>query len=109
MKLIVLTAVKAFEGRVKKLLEDNQVFSYSYFPVSGHWNRKNGSQGQSWFGTDLSHVDSLLFLAFVPMPLADVVHEAVEESNKTCEVKSRIHLAVIPVERSNFTVQQHAP
>lgn len=101
MKLLIITASKAFEGNVKKLLADNQVMAYSYSSVIGYRDSTQDSLNSNWFATDMNWTESLLFFAFVSDETSAHVFESVEELNKTSELRSRVHIAVTPIEKSN--------
>lgn len=101
MKLLIITASKAFEGNVKKLLADNQVMAYSYSSVIGYRDSTQDSLNSNWFATEMNRTESLLFFAFVSDETSAHVFESVEELNKTSELRSRVHIAVTPIEKSN--------
>lgn len=106
MKLLIITAVKTFEDRVKKMLADNQVITYSYNPVIGYRDSTQESVNRNWFATEMNKTESLLFFAFVSDGTSGNVFEAIEELNKTCDLHSRVHIAITPIERSNTTIIQ---
>ncbi len=101
MKLLVITAVKAYEERTRKILKDNEVHAYSYGPTAGYRHTETKPGQGSWFGSGMVKVDSLLFFAFVPTQTAQRIYDAIEESNASCDIPSRIHIAILPVELYN--------
>ena len=106
MKLLVITAVKAFEERTKKVLKENEVHAYSYGPVSGYRHTELKPGQGTWFGSGIDQVSSLLFLAFVTADTAQQVYAAIEESNRTCDIPSRLHIAIMPVDAYNNRTNQ---
>ena len=97
MELLVITAVKAFEEKVKNVLETSNVQAYSYNSVIGFRNSKQENDTNNWFGGSLNEVDSLLFFAFVKSNTISKIFEEVDKINLACETKNRIHLAVLPI------------
>lgn len=101
MKLLIVTAVKAFEKNVRMILEENGVLSFSYAPVTGYRDSTQDSMSKNWFGTEMNKVDSLLFFAFVPEEVSETVFEKIEQHNENCTQESRIHISVLPIEKHN--------
>lgn len=101
MKLLIITAVKAFEDKVKQLLADNNVLTYSYNSVIGYRDSTQDAIGENWFGTEMNKTDSLLFFAFVSDEISEKIFESIEKLNKSCDLHSRIHIAVTPIEKIN--------
>lgn len=101
MELLIITAVKTFEKKVKKLLQEHSVTAYSYSSVIGFRKPNEQEQISNWFGSEVNEIDSLLFFAFVTENTANRIMEAVKEENKKCEVQSKIHLAVTPITKHN--------
>lgn len=101
MKLLIITAVKAFEDKVKKTLAGNKVNTYSYNAVVGYRDSTQDAVDTNWFGTEMNKTESLLFFAFVADEIAEDVFEAIEELNKTCDLHSKVHIVVTPIEKSN--------
>src|SRR5690606_37816480 len=101
MKLLIITSVKSFEEKVKKLLADNYVLTYSYNSVTGYRDSTQDAIGTNWFATEMNKTESLLFFAFVSHEISEKVFESIEELNKNCDLHSRIHIAVTPIEKIN--------
>lgn len=101
MKLLIITAVKAFEQNVKKILEENLVLTYSYNPVIGYRDSTQDAVSRNWFATEMNRVESLLFFAFVPEETSEKVFADIEKLNQTCDLRSRVHIAITPIEKYN--------
>lgn len=101
MELLIITAVKTFENKIKQLFANNQVHTYSYSSVVGYKDSTKDSVSDNWFATEMNQTDSLLFFAFVSNEISKKVFEAIEELNKTCNLHSKIHIVVTPIEKSN--------
>lgn len=101
MKLLIITAVRAFEDSIKKLLAENNVITYSYNSVVGYRDSTQDAVDTNWFGTEMNKTESLLFFAFVADETSENVFVAIEALNKTGNLHSRVHIAVTPIEKSN--------
>lgn len=101
MKLLIITAVKTFEEKVKKLLTENNVITYSYSSVTGYRDSTQEGVSRNWFATEMNKTESFLFFAFVSAETSENVFKAIEELNTTCDIHSKVHIAVTPIEKSN--------
>lgn len=101
MKLLIITAVAAFENDIKKMLQQAEVKSFSYRDVKGFKDNSEEGVASNWFGSDISETDSLLFYAFVKKDNVAVLFDLVAEFNKKQESHSTIHVAVVNIEQSN--------
>ena len=101
MKLLLITAVAEFAKEVKQILKKTNVKAYSYKEVKGYRNASEEAIESNWFGTEMNENDSVLFYAFVSSENVDSVCEAVKGFNAKQETQSRIHVAVLNIEKSN--------
>lgn len=101
MKLLIITAVRTFEEQVRKALESNGVLTYSYTSVTGYRDSTKDSVSRNWFATEMNKAESILFFAFVNEETSNRVFDAIEELNTTCDLRSKVHIMVIPIEKYN--------
>ncbi len=101
MKLLIITAVNAFEEDVKSIFKANGVLSYSYNKVIGYRDSTLDDVAGNWFASEMNKDESLLFFAFVNTEVSEKVFESIAKFNTENEIGSRIHIAVSPIERSN--------
>lgn len=101
MKLLIITAVSAFEKDIKKMLHQAEVKSFSYRDVKGFKDQVDEGVETNWFGTEMNEMDSLLFYAFVKKDNVDTLFDLVSGFNENQETESKIHLAVVNIEKSN--------
>lgn len=101
MKLLIITSVKTFEEKVKKLLLENNVSTYSYSSVTGYRDSTQESVNRNWFATEMNKTESLLFFAFVSDETSKNVFKAIEKLNTSCDIQSKVHIAVTTIEKSN--------
>ena len=101
MKLLLITAVAEFGKEVKQILKRANVKTYSYKEVVGYRNASDDALETNWFGTEMNENESIMFFAFVEKENVDMVYNAVSDFNLKQETLSRIHTAVLNIEKSN--------
>jgi len=101
MKLLIITAIAAFEKDIKKMLQQAEVKSFSYQDVKGFKDHSEEGVETNWFGTEMNETDSLLFYAFVKKDNVDLLFDLVSGFNEKQETESNIHVAVVNIENSN--------
>ena len=101
MKLLIITAMAAFEKDIKKMLQQAAVSSFSYRDVKGFKDISKDGIEKNWFGSEVNETNSFLFYAFVKNENVDVVFDLVSSFNEKQETLSKIHLAVVNIEKSN--------
>lgn len=99
MKLLHITCIKEYEKDVKKILKHSGVKAYSYHAVKG---LKNDNGDKSWFVSESLPTDSLMFSVFIENACLIDIFKRVEEFNQTSPSLSKIHIACLQVEQSNF-------
>ncbi|MEQ9468274.1 MAG: hypothetical protein RLN88_12745 [Ekhidna sp.] len=100
MELLIITAVKAFEEDIKKLLRNNQVKAYSHMDVNGYKDLSEESQEDNWFASGTGEHRSSLFYAFVAKQHVDAVLDAIKKLNDEQESKSHVHALVLDIKKS---------
>jgi trimethylamine:corrinoid methyltransferase-like protein len=101
MKLLVITAIISFEKEIKKMLKKVNVLSYSYKKVIGYQDISEESVNNNWFATEINETESILFFAFVKKENSDNLFELVNAFNAKEETQSKVHVAVLNIEKSN--------
>ena len=100
MKLLIITAVSAFEKEIKSMLRKSDVKVFSYQEVKGFSDNEEEPDGSNWFAGEINERESRLFYAFVKKENVDQMFSLVEEFNDGQETLSKVHLAVMDIERS---------
>ena len=100
MKLLIITAVTAYEKEIKQLLKNVQVKTYTYKLVTGFKDVSEESIESNWFANEMNETDSILFYAFVKKDNVDLFMNSVESFNERQETLSRVHVAVLNIEKS---------
>lgn len=101
MKLVIITAIVAFEKDIKAILKKADVKTYSYREVTGYKDFSDSAAADNWFASDSNETESILFYAFVEKEKVDQVFLLINEFNAVQESLSDIHLAVLNIEKSN--------
>ena len=101
MKLVVITAIAAFEKEIKKMLKEAKVKSYSYRDVKGFRDASEEGIEDNWFGSEMNETDSVVFYAFILQQNIDILFDEVTQFNKYQETISKVHLAVLSLEKYN--------
>ncbi|MGB5435180.1 MAG: hypothetical protein WBM98_04740 [Maribacter sp.] len=101
MKLLIITASTAFDKNIKEILKKSEVKTFSYKKVKGSRDVTEESVSNNWFATEMNENESTLFYAFINKENVDQVFGLVSQFNEKQETISRIHVAVMNVEKSN--------
>lgn len=101
MKFLVITAIREFENEIKQILKKSHVHAFSYQEVTGYKNPENESVEDNWFGADLQVHESLMFYAFLEEAYLEGIFQRVAQFNVDQKTASRIHLAVLNIEKTN--------
>lgn len=101
MKLLIITAIEAFEKEIKKMLKSAEVETFSYTEVKGYKSESNTASEDNWFAGDHYETESLLFYAFVKNDKVEGLFDLVEKFNAEQATKSNVHLSILNIEKSN--------
>lgn len=101
MKLLVITAIAAFEKEIKQLLKQAKVSQFSYREVKGYRDATLDAVESNWFASEMNENESMLFYAFVKKENVDAFFTLVEAFNVQQESQSKVHVAVLNIEKSN--------
>ena len=101
MKLVIITAIKEFEKEIKLQLKQAEVTTFSYRDVIGYRDNTEDAFESNWFSSEMNKSESLLFYAFVKKENVDILFESVNTFNAKQQTLSRIHIAVVNIEKSN--------
>jgi len=101
MKLAIITAIREFEKDIKLQLKKADVKTYSMKEVTGYRDSTEDSIESNWFSSEMNQTQSILFYAFVKKENVDKLFDLVQEFNSKQKTMSKIHLAIINIEKSN--------
>ncbi|MEZ4794894.1 MAG: hypothetical protein R2773_05360 [Flavobacteriaceae bacterium] len=101
MKLLIITAITAFEEDIKQLLKRAHVATFSYKHVTGFRDATMDSVGDNWFGSEMNENESVLFYAFLKKEKVDHFFQLVDAANSKLNTLSKIHVASIAIDKTN--------
>lgn len=99
MRFLMITAIREFENEIKQILKKALVQTFSYQKVTGCKNRENEPIEENWFAGDLHEHDSVLFYVFLKKEYLDEIFERVEDFNAKQKTSTRVHVAVLNLEK----------
>jgi len=103
MKLLIITAIKAFQKDIKSILKNARVMTYSYSNVTGYKDISDQLVESNWFASELNETESILFYAFADNEMVTQVFDLISVFNQQQEALSQIHIAVVDIEKSNHS------
>jgi nitrogen regulatory protein PII len=101
MKLLIITAIKAFDREVKQMLKEVGVKTFTYKEVKGYQDISEEAIESNWFASEVNETESTLFYAFVKKEKTDLLFDLINTFNTKQETGSSIHVAVLNIEKSN--------
>ncbi|MBC5837791.1 hypothetical protein [Flavobacterium muglaense] len=101
MKLLIITAIAAFDEDVKKMLKQASVKTFTYKAVKGFTDLSEEAIESNWFASEMNENESVLYYAFVKKENVDLFFDLVNEFNRKQQSLSHIHVAVLNIEKSN--------
>lgn len=101
MKLLIITAVAEYDKDIKQMLKHADVKTFTYKEVKGYKVLPSEAFESNWFAGEIPETESTLFYVFIKKEKVDKVFDLVEEFNKKQETVSKIHIAVLNIEKSN--------
>ncbi len=100
MKLLIITAIAAFDQDIRKMLKKAQIKSYSFKEVKGYSDGLEAVES-NWFGSDMHENESMLYYVFTENQNIGTLFELIEEFNASQKTFSKVHVAVLNIEKSN--------
>ncbi len=99
MKLLIVTAVQAFQEDIRAILKEAGIKAYSHLGVTGFKELAEESQDSNWFASSGGEHQSAMFYAFVDEELADTTLASVVALNDKQETHSHVHAAVLEINK----------
>lgn len=100
MNLLVITAVRAYEKDVKRILKENRVCVFSYMDVVGYKDPAEKPLPGNWFASDIGERQSTLFYVMLENGKAEHVLRSIELFNVTRDNQSKIHVVLVEAKKS---------
>lgn len=105
MKLVIITAVSAFENDMKRMLKEAGVSVFSCQEVTGYKDVTDEDIEGNWFAGEMLANDSIMCYAFASEEVATKVLTLADAFNAEQDFVSKLHIAIVPIEKSNNIVK----
>lgn len=99
MKLLVVTAVKAFEKEALKLFKAAKINAFSSGDINGFKTDDHENLIDNWFSGSSDKVRSVLFFTFADEAKIDILLSSLREFNQDIESDNPLKAIVLPIER----------
>lgn len=101
MKFAIITGIEEYRKDIIDILKKSKVFSFSINEVLGFKDESELNIETNWFGSELNLNASLIFNIILKDELTPNLFKLVEEFNNKNTTESRIHIAILNIEKSN--------
>jgi len=101
MKLLLITAIREFESKIKRNLKKAEVSTFSFQHVTGYRDSTEDAVESNWCANEMNQTEAIVFFACVKEEKVDMLFELIDEFNKNQETMSHIHVALLNIEKSN--------
>ena len=101
MKLLIVTAIKVFEKEVKQMLKKSGIKTFSFTDINGYRDLTEESVESNWFASEMNENESLMFYSFADSEKTEQLFKYANEFNSKQKTKSKIHVVILNVEKSN--------
>ncbi len=105
MKLLIITAVSAFENDMKLMLKEAGVSVFSCQEVTGYKDVTDEDIEGNWFAGEMIANDSIMCYAFASATATDKVLQLADAFNAKQDFVSKLHVAILPIEKSSNLVK----
>ena len=99
MKLLIVTAVKAFEKEALKLFKTAKISAFSSGDINGFKTDDHENLIDNWFSSSHDKVQSVLFFTFEEQHKIEVLLDQLNEFNKEIESDNSMKAIVLPIEK----------
>lgn len=99
MKLVIVTAVEAFQKEVLNLFKKANIQNFSSSDIDGFKNGPSLAMASSWFPGDAFGNESRLFFSFAEAENIDTLFGLIQEFNAKLETNNPLKAVVVPIEK----------
>lgn len=100
MKLVIVTAVEAYQKDVLQLFKKANIENFSTSEIDGYKNGNSVLMASNWFSSGNGGNESSLFFSFTEDQNIDTLFTLIMEFNKNLEANNPLKAVVVPIERS---------
>lgn len=98
MKLVIVTAVVAFQKDVLKLFKNSGIEAFSTSEIDGYKTNSSIIAAQRWFPTEKGGSDSIMFFSFTQDEKIEPLFELIKLYNLSLKTDNPVRAAVIAIE-----------
>ncbi|WP_048331275.1 hypothetical protein [Bizionia psychrotolerans] len=99
MKLVIATAVEAFQKDVLELFKKAEIENFSSSDIDGHKSAPSLLSTSNWFPAVSGGNESALFFSFTDDEHIEVLFKLIKEFNAQLETFNPIKAVVVPIEK----------
>lgn len=99
-KLLIVTFISHYEKKVLQFFKEANIESFSGTHIEGFKNVPTLQANSSWFPSEKSGANSIMFFSFTQDENIDMFFTLVTQFNDNLKINSPIHAVVAPIERS---------
>ncbi|APZ45348.1 hypothetical protein BW723_03095 [Polaribacter reichenbachii] len=99
MKLVLVTAVEEYQKDVLSIFKKANIENFSSSDIDGYKNVPTILKASSWFSSEKSGNESILFFSFTEKEKIDGLFVFIEEFNKNLKTNNPLKAIVLPIER----------
>lgn len=99
MKLVIVTAVEAFQKEVLTLFKKANIHNFSSSEIDGYKNGSSLMMASSWFPSVKGGNESTLFFSFTEDEKIEALFGFIKAFNNTLETNNPIKAIVVPIEK----------
>ena len=99
MKLVIVTAVEAFQKEVLKLFKNANIHNLSSSDIDGYKNGPSITMASSWFPGEKFGNESRMFFSFAEDENIDTLFNLIKEFNTNLETNNPLKAVVVPIEK----------
>ncbi len=99
MKLVLVTAVEAYQKEVLQIFKKADIENFSSSDIDGYKNVATVLQASSWFSGQKHGNESTMFFSFTEEQKIDNLFVLLEAFNKNLKTNNPLKAIVLPIER----------
>ncbi|MVM41155.1 hypothetical protein GO730_31435 [Spirosoma sp. HMF3257] len=101
MKLLLVTALKAYKRSISKIMEQSGINAFSITETSGFKGEDSSNLLDSWFASGDEFYDSIFLFSFTEEAKAEAAMHFIMDHNANVHPKFPIRAFIMPVEKAS--------
>lgn len=99
MKLVLVTAVEAYQKEVLDIFKQANIENFSSSEINGYKNVPTILKASSWFSGEKNGNESTMFFSFTEEQKIDNLFKRIKEFNQHLKTNNPLKAIVLPIER----------